>query len=267
MAGLVQVLGPAAEVISLTEAKAQVRVDDTNSDTLLTALIAAARTYAETFTRRALVLQSFDLSFDGGFPEASELPRPPLRGVTSITYLDAAGASQTLAGADYLVDLARQPGLVVPAYGVSWPATRGVVNDVTVRFNAGYATPFTADATSDVLTASDHVQAAGEAVRLANSGGALPAPLAVNTTYYVRDVAGATLKLAASSGGAAINITDAGTGTQFLGQVPTTIRQAMLMLLGHWFENRETVTLGAAPMAVPLSAEALLWLDRAFLAA
>lgn len=43
-----------------------------------------------------------------------------------------------------------------------------------------------------------------------------PGGLSLAGTYYVRDVSGTTVKLAATLGGAAINITDAGTGEHYL---------------------------------------------------
>lgn len=72
---------------------------------------------------------------------------------------------------------------------------------------------FTANASTDVLTTSaTHDYIAGTPVQLTTTG-TLPAPLATATTYYVVSPSGATLKLAATSGGSAIDITDAGTGT------------------------------------------------------
>ena len=48
-----------------------------------------------------------------------------------------------------------------------------------------------------------------------------PTPLALNATvYYVVSASGLTFKLSATSGGAPINITDAGTGVQFIDYVP-----------------------------------------------
>jgi hypothetical protein len=53
----------------------------------------------------------------------------------------------------------------------------------------------------------------GDAVRLSGIGTATaPGGLAFATTYYVRDVTTSSLKLAATPGGAAIDITSAGTG-------------------------------------------------------
>lgn len=41
--------------------------------------------------------------------------------------------------------------------------------------------------------------------------------------------------------------------------VPQPIRQAILLLVGHWYENREAVTVGAVAREVPFAVEALLW--------
>lgn len=84
------------------------------------------------------------------------------------------------------------------------------------------ALTFTADASADTLSISDHMLDDTTPVVLFNSGGALPAGLATNTLYYVRDSDSdnGTLKLAATSGGAAINITGAGTGTHSLYVAP-----------------------------------------------
>lgn len=53
----------------------------------------------------------------------------------------------------------------------------------------------------------------------------------------------------------------AGYGTVNL--VPQRYKQAILLLVGHWYENRENVlTSGAMPKNIPMAAEALLWIDR-----
>ena len=46
--------------------------------------------------------------------------------------------------------------------------------------------------------------------------------------------------------------------------VPETYKQAMLLLIGHWYENREAITItGAIPKDVPLGYESLIWQERA----
>ncbi|WP_338544902.1 head-tail connector protein [Pseudomonas benzopyrenica] len=42
------------------------------------------------------------------------------------------------------------------------------------------------------------------------------------------------------------------------------VEQAMLLLVGHWYANREAVVIGAAPAAVPLAVDRLLWYRKRF---
>jgi len=128
---------PATEPVTLTEAKAHLRVDGSADDTLITALIVAARQAAEQITGRALITQTWDLMLDA-FEPTIELPMPALQSVTSVKYLDSNGAEQTLASGNYKVDAVSEPGRIIPAYGLDWPATRDEINSVTVRFVAGY---------------------------------------------------------------------------------------------------------------------------------
>lgn len=45
--------------------------------------------------------------------------------------------------------------------------------------------------------------------------------------------------------------------------VPETTQQAIRLLVGHWYENREAVsTTGAVPKDLPFGVRALLWLER-----
>lgn len=120
---------------------------NTTEDPVLVMLLASARAHAEQLLGRYLVTQTVDAKFDA-FPCAylswRELPPryaillPPLQSVTSITYVDIDGVSQTLATDQYLVDAASKPARIEPSYGNAWPSTREQANAVTVRFVAGY---------------------------------------------------------------------------------------------------------------------------------
>lgn len=46
--------------------------------------------------------------------------------------------------------------------------------------------------------------------------------------------------------------------------VPAGIRQAMLMMVGHLYENRESTIVAGAPMVMPMGVERLLWPHRVF---
>lgn len=141
------VTGPVLEPASLDELKAQLRVTGTDEDTLLEALLVTAREQAEAFTRRAFLTQTWELTLDR-FPEGGPLTLalPPVQAVTSLTYIDNAGATQALITTPDVgeptvlcqVDLKSEPGRLVPLYGQCWPVTRCQPNAVTVQFRCGY---------------------------------------------------------------------------------------------------------------------------------
>jgi uncharacterized phiE125 gp8 family phage protein len=132
---------PAAEEpITTSEAKLSpsLRVATATDDTAIGTLITTARKLAETYTLHALVTQTWELVLDG-FPTGGIIvPMPPLQSVSSIKYIDGNGDEQTLDALLYSVDDDSIPGLIVPAYGETWPTTRDEVNAVRVRFVAGF---------------------------------------------------------------------------------------------------------------------------------
>lgn len=254
--------GVTAEPISLEEAKAHIRVDGTDEDALITALITAARGHAEGATGRTMVTQAMRATF----PQFGDMRlKAPLRKVTAITYLDEAKATQTLSAASYVVEYAELPGCVELAYLATWPTTYDHPQAVTVDFISGYATPFTVNATTNILTATGHPIATGDVVRMCNTGGALPAGLSAGTNYYAIGVSGDTLQLALTAGGAAIDITGTGTGTHFIGgpddSAWVAMRQAMLLLIGHWYARRETAGDYQAH-EIPMGVAALLGMHK-----
>lgn len=143
--GLSLTSAPASEPVTLTEAKAHLRETGTGQDTLITSLITAARRWCEQYQQRAYITQTYTLKLDG-FPCEPEgitgpvilLPKPPLVSVTSITYVDGDGASQTVSASDYVVQTDTTPGQIALAYDDTWPVTRAQENAVTVVYVAGY---------------------------------------------------------------------------------------------------------------------------------
>lgn len=131
---------PLIEPVTLTEALNHLRVNTTEDNAMVAAQITAARMWAESYTRRAFINQTWDLKLDYDWPSRIYLPVAPLSSVTSITYLDTAGASQTLASSQYLVRETGSEGIpyIVPAYDVEWPSVYYVPETITVRFVAGY---------------------------------------------------------------------------------------------------------------------------------
>lgn len=138
------------EPVTLQEARLQCRIDGTDEDALLGRLISAARDYCEKTQGRRYVTQTYDYILDD-FPYGCDgivLPLTPAASVTSITYRDTAGDTQTLDSASYrlLRGDVNAPGRVVLKDGYSWP---GTVSDegeaVTVTFTVGEAAAAVSD--------------------------------------------------------------------------------------------------------------------------
>jgi uncharacterized phiE125 gp8 family phage protein len=262
---------PAAEPVSLDEMKLHLRVTHTDEDALITAMTRAAREYCESVQNRAYIARTITGSLDR-FPSTSEkiqFPCAPLISVSSVTYTDLNGATQTMSANDYAVDVNDEPGTLYLGYNKQWPYdVRSVYNAVTLTWSAGYVAPFTVNTTTDVLTLSG-TPVDGMRVRLSVSGSnsaALPTGLSADTDYFVRDSNESTCKLAASAGGAAIDITAAGSGTFYIGKqlVPESVKVAMKLLVGHWYENRETVNIGNITTPLDFTVKALLGQDRIY---
>lgn len=189
---LKQTAAPASEPITLTEAKAQCRVEISDDDDLFNnIIIPSARQYIEEATRRVFITQTWRLSLEC-WPDKNyiQLPKPPLVSVTSVTYTDNGGSATVLSSALYGVDTDSEPGRVVLNYGEVWPsATLRTMNPIQIVYVAGYG--------------------------------------------------------AASA-------------------VPARFKQAILLVVGHWYENREGVMLGTISKEIELAVESLIWIDRVF---
>ncbi len=186
---LILITPPTVEPVSLAEAKAHLRVDISDDDTLISSLITTARSHLEdSFRPKAVMInQTWEYIADG-WPASDTLElRPrPLQSVTSIKYTDAAGVETTFSSTNYLVDTYSRLGRVRLKTASSWPSvTLRELNGLAVRFVAGYG-------------------AAGSAV-------------------------------------------------------PIQLRQAILLYVGHWYENREPIlTTGMMPMKLEKTIDALV---------
>ena len=134
---LTLITAPAIEPLTLADAKAHARVSVTDDDALITAFIQAARERCENMLGRALITQTWEKVLDQ-FPTAIQLSWPPIQSIVSVKYIDANGAQQTLAPANYVLDNAAEPGWLVPAINATWPDTQDVINAVRVQYKTGY---------------------------------------------------------------------------------------------------------------------------------
>lgn len=136
---LVIASNPAVEPVTLAEARTHARVDDTADNSLVSALITAARRAAEIYTRRVFITQSWTMYMDQAPTENYlELPKAPLLGISSIVTYSDADAATTFASSNYYVDLITRPGRVVLRNGASWPTPSRAANGFVVNFVAGY---------------------------------------------------------------------------------------------------------------------------------
>ena len=135
---------PSVEPVLLADMKLHLRVDCTDDDDLITALIVAARQWCEDYEHRAYITQTITAKLDW-LPEKIILPKPRLQTVTSVKYLDTAGDQQTLSSGLYDVDIYREPGQITRGFNDSYPSIRSVVNTVEIIYVAGYG-----DASTDI---------------------------------------------------------------------------------------------------------------------
>lgn len=247
---------PSWEPVSLALAKNHLRVDIDEDDNLIAGLIAAARVYCEKFQNRAYLEQTWDLWLDS-FPleDSITIPLPPLQSVVSIKYYDADDTEYTLSADDYIVDGVSQPGRIILGNDKSWPGTAlKAAQAVVIRFTAGYATY-----TSLVNTnAAGVTKVSGDDFNTGWSEGKL------------LNIAGATYRLASTASAGELTLAaEAGEQNNVLCRVhdiPEVIQQAMLLLIGHWYENREAVLMGMVSKEVEYSVKSLLSLDKVVIA-
>ena len=140
MSSLIRLSPPAALAVSLAELRAQCRLtsdDGSDEDALLVGYARAAIDWGEQQLGKVLITSSWVYSISGfpcGYAPYIRIPLEPLTGIDEITYLDLAGVAQILPVTNYAL-LAH--GQLLPAHGLSWPATRSP-SDVVIRFTAGF---------------------------------------------------------------------------------------------------------------------------------
>jgi uncharacterized phiE125 gp8 family phage protein len=182
-------VAPTVSPVSLAEAKAHLEEYGSEKDGKIASYLLEATQYLESYTGRAFATQTLVMTFDA-FPSDREfdLPICPAQSVTSIQYVDPAGATQTFASGNYILDDATPARIALQA-GAEWPATAERIKAVTVTYVAGHST-----------------------------ASPLPEPL----------------------------------------------RRAILLLVGHFSENREAVVVGQSPAELPMGVEPLAHKFRVF---
>lgn len=135
---LTLVEAPTLQPITLQEAKDHLHVESDWQDSFIDSAIAAASEWAELYTSRAFIRQTWELTLDC-FPEEIKIPMAPILEVSSIYYVDTDGIETLLDPSLYDTALKGYPPRIVPSYGNSWPSTRAQPEAVAVTFIAGYS--------------------------------------------------------------------------------------------------------------------------------
>ena len=111
---------PAAEPLTTADAKAHLRVEDADDDALIAANVAAARAHVEARTGTRLYTQTVTMKAEN-WDDLESLPVAPIQSITSVSYVDTGGATQTLSTSYYDARLfGLEPGLALK-FGQSWP--------------------------------------------------------------------------------------------------------------------------------------------------
>lgn len=157
MASYQLITEPATEPITLSEAKAWLRVTSTAEDTLITALIKTARKQVENRTQRALITQEWQLVLTSSEFNQSDLiyiGRIPLQSEPSLTvgYLTG-GAYTEMYAADFEVNYQANPAIIRI---INKPSVDNSINAVKITFTAGYGDT-AADVPEDIKTAMKYM--------------------------------------------------------------------------------------------------------------
>lgn len=167
--------------VTVAEAKAHLRIDHNDDDSLIETIIQAAAGQIDGPYGAGLILspQDWELSLDG-FPSLIELPLWPVTAIKVIEYTDADGDLQILDPSVYVFDLSSNPARIARDYNKQWPIVRRVLSNVRIEFTAGFDT------------------------------------------------------------------------------VPADLKQALLLLIGHWYENRDAAIIGTIAADTPFAFNAII---------
>lgn len=175
--------------VSLSLAKQHLRIEGrTDDDTYISSLISVALSQIEEITGQDIRTKTWDLKLRE-FPVCDiRLPRTPVASVTSVSYVDQAGETQTVSSSVYSSDLSERSsanGVEGPRvylnYNESWPVARYHDGSVTVRFVTGYTSTPEPLKQAMLLLVSELYQMRSNSV----STGAVPKPTVIGVNALV----------------------------------------------------------------------------------
>ncbi len=236
--GLKMLVPPTSEPLTVDDIRQQVRADTTLEDAKIASYIQAAREYCEGETWRLCRPQTWVLALDR-WPRVDhiQIPIGPVSSILSVTYQDSSGATTVMTeGVDYFVDLIPRLARIVLPYSHIWPpVVLTTSSPIQVTFRVGY--PYFSS--TAIVNGVNVIRTGGSPFDASFAG--FPVVIDGTTTIGVIDSVNppTSLELADDLG------SFASTTIGYDG-VPERVRQAMRLLCGHWFQNREAVVIGRA---------------------
>lgn len=128
---------PAAEPVTLQEAKDHLRVAINEDDALIEAFIIAARRWCEQYQHRTFVSTQYRYKLDAWPCADMRLPTMPLRSIEAFTYRTVDGDVETVSAETYTIDADAMSDHVLLL--TSWPSAQlWPRRAITIDFTAGY---------------------------------------------------------------------------------------------------------------------------------
>ena len=144
MSKLVLITGPAVPAVTAQDVIDHSRIGGHQEDRLLGTMVTEAQEIVEQTAWRKLITQTWDQYFDA-WSDPLRLDHSPVQEITSITYVNENGDTQTLSTDVYELGDRNGLGIVRRKYDQVWPTVRGHADDIIVRHVCGYG-----DAATDV---------------------------------------------------------------------------------------------------------------------
>ncbi len=134
----VLVMGPALEPVSLAEAKSWLRLDSTEEDGLVTALITAARLSIEAASRRLMISQTWRLVLDfWPVDGVLKVQISPFKSLLAVRAFDMNGVAANYDPAGFILDKASEPARLMALNNIA-PVTARPFAGIELDVQLGY---------------------------------------------------------------------------------------------------------------------------------
>ena len=272
---------PAVEPVTLALAKSFCRIDpsSTESDAVMTMLIASARRKVEKHCNRKLITQTLEVAYDGYFQDLKspideqntpdwgylqviygwngsyfEIPRPPIQKVNSINFACVDGTTQSIDLNNMQVDLRSEPGRIGVKIGQIFPININALSSVVIQYVAGWCGPTEIGKVLIVTPVNNGTSgnyAINDVLTLVAAGGtgAQVTVKSVNADGTIQSFLLTTGGSGYTGGVTATTTGGGGSGATFainhVGEgVPEDIQEAMCQIIMHAYQNRSSVEVG-----------------------